>query len=167
MRFQWTEETIAELKQLWEAGTTANEICARMGLVSRSATLGKIWRLGLKGPRSNDHRPVVKRTPKQPRPRTIIVALPPVIEYDPFDAPLEVVENAVNLSGLEPQHCRWPVSGDGLTTLFCGTDKLAHHSYCAHHFHIAHDRRSNTLTAEQREIRRQIAARSFRKRRAA
>ncbi len=43
----WTDERIDMLKQLWADGATANSIADRLGGVSRSAVLGKIFRLRL------------------------------------------------------------------------------------------------------------------------
>jgi GcrA cell cycle regulator len=43
----WTTERIALLKRLWAQGTTATAIAAELGGLSRSAVLGKIFRLRL------------------------------------------------------------------------------------------------------------------------
>ena len=44
----WTDERIATLKKMWEGGSTASEIAAELGGVSRNAVIGKAHRLGLK-----------------------------------------------------------------------------------------------------------------------
>jgi len=44
----WTDERIAILKRMWEGGSTASEIAAELGGVSRNAVIGKAHRLGLK-----------------------------------------------------------------------------------------------------------------------
>ncbi len=46
----WTDERVALLKQLWAQGKTADAIGDRLGGLSRSAVLGKIFRLRLGGP---------------------------------------------------------------------------------------------------------------------
>jgi GcrA cell cycle regulator len=46
----WTTERIALLKRLWAQGNTANAIAAELGGLSRSAVLGKIFRLRLAPP---------------------------------------------------------------------------------------------------------------------
>src|SRR5579872_7432651 len=46
-RAAWTEEQIALLRRLWASGETADVIGSRLGGVSRSAVLGKIFRLRL------------------------------------------------------------------------------------------------------------------------
>ena len=43
----WTAERIALLKKLWAEGETAAAIAIRLGAMSRSAVLGKVFRLRL------------------------------------------------------------------------------------------------------------------------
>ena len=43
----WTDERIATLKKMWEAGQTASQIAEALGEVSRNAVIGKAHRLGL------------------------------------------------------------------------------------------------------------------------
>ncbi len=43
----WREDDIELLKRLWAAGETAHAIAAKLGGLSRSAVLGKIFRLRL------------------------------------------------------------------------------------------------------------------------
>jgi len=47
MRTEWTDERVAALKLWWSEGSTGEAIAARLGGVSRSAVLGKIFRLRL------------------------------------------------------------------------------------------------------------------------
>jgi GcrA cell cycle regulator len=47
MRDAWTAERIDLLKKLWAEGETATAIAARLGGLSRSAVMGKIFRLRL------------------------------------------------------------------------------------------------------------------------
>lgn len=47
MRDAWTAERIELLRKLWAEGATANAIADRLGGMSRSAVLGKIFRLRL------------------------------------------------------------------------------------------------------------------------
>jgi GcrA cell cycle regulator len=46
----WTNDKIELLKQLWAGGATAQSIAARLGGISRSAVLGKVFRLRLGTP---------------------------------------------------------------------------------------------------------------------
>ncbi|MFV0622817.1 GcrA family cell cycle regulator [Sphingomonas sp. ac-8] len=43
----WTEERIATLAKMWEAGQTASQIAEELGGISRNAVIGKAHRLGL------------------------------------------------------------------------------------------------------------------------
>jgi GcrA cell cycle regulator len=43
----WTDERVAILKELWTGGATAQSIADRLGGISRSAVMGKIFRLRL------------------------------------------------------------------------------------------------------------------------
>ena len=42
---QWTAERVTLLKRLWASGVSAGKIAAQLGGVSRSAVVGKIYRL--------------------------------------------------------------------------------------------------------------------------
>ena len=135
-RIDWNEENVAKLKSLWDEGRPASYITTEFPGSTRSGILGKIHRLGLKGPRSNDRRPVVKRIPKAARKLAKLIKQP--IEYDPFDMPPSIIN--VDFHSLEPYHCRWPVSGTGTGTLYCGAERIiiGPHSYCAKHDQMAH-----------------------------
>jgi GcrA cell cycle regulator len=47
VRDQWDDDRLALLKTLWASGVTAAAIAERLGGISRSAVLGKIFRLRL------------------------------------------------------------------------------------------------------------------------
>src|SRR5581483_3607887 len=47
MRAEWTEDDVALLKKLWAQGATAEAIGRQLGGISRSAVLGKVFRLRL------------------------------------------------------------------------------------------------------------------------
>tara|TARA_B100000678_G_scaffold290340_2_gene303034 strand:- start:180 stop:818 length:639 start_codon:yes stop_codon:yes gene_type:complete len=53
----WTPDRVEQLKALWTEGLSASEISDRLGAVSRSATLGKVHRLGLNGRKNSYRRP--------------------------------------------------------------------------------------------------------------
>jgi GcrA cell cycle regulator len=55
----WSDEEIDLLKKLWAAGETAQAIAAKLGDMSRSAVLGKIFRLRL-GPVATGKKPSVQ-----------------------------------------------------------------------------------------------------------
>jgi GcrA cell cycle regulator len=55
----WNEEQVDLLKKLWAAGESAQAIAAKLGDMSRSAVLGKIFRLRL-GPVASGKKPVTQ-----------------------------------------------------------------------------------------------------------
>ena len=56
----WTTARTETLVKLWEAGVSGDEIAWRMGDVSRSAVLGKVFRLGLTKRRSRHVAPSLR-----------------------------------------------------------------------------------------------------------
>lgn len=52
--------------------------------------------------------------------------------------PAERADNPTALLDLEPHHCRWPCSGEGAETLFCGGKVVPDLSYCLRHYMLAY-----------------------------
>lgn len=50
----------------------------------------------------------------------------------------EDADNPTALLDLEPHHCRWPCSGEGAETLFCGGKAVPDLSYCLRHCMLAY-----------------------------
>ena len=50
----------------------------------------------------------------------------------------EHADNPTALLDLEPHHCRWPCSGEGAETLFCGGKAVPDLSYCLRHCMLAY-----------------------------
>ena len=139
----WTEDHISRLKKLWLEGRTAEWIARELGPgISRSAVLGKVYRMGLAAQR------VAPDTPG-PRPR-------PAGQSDHGEAArigksdrrLKVRSGLVPLSSSERgtrsiltvgrSDCRWPI-GDPLASEFslCGR-RVSRGAYCADHAAIAY-----------------------------
>lgn len=91
----WTDERIATLKKMWEGGSTASEIAAELGGVSRNAVIGKAHRLGLKArpspvKASDKKKPTAPaKKPAAPAPRA---AEPRAEPAERSSAPAEQVE---------------------------------------------------------------------------
>lgn len=148
MDFAWTEERVDQLKQLWADGRSAAQIAAEFGGLSRSAVLGKIHRLGLHRapkPRArpwiesgiSEHTYYRRHRKSNSRPS---LSQPEAFKLDVVQFMAAIAEpeaGKVTLLDLESHHCRFPVSGEGLATLFCGDDRLEPHSYCARHCAVA------------------------------
>jgi GcrA cell cycle regulator len=139
----WTKERIATLERLWAQGKSAGTIAAVLGGISRSAVLGKIFRLrlgdapkpaaktqrtdkaatqALRKPRAKGHGPARRRGAElMPPPR------PP---------------RRKSLFELTNQCCRWPQGSPGTKSFFfCGApgaDVESGVPYCAAHMQRAY-----------------------------
>ena len=134
----WSDERIDLLKRMWEAGGTAPAIAAKLGGVSRSAVLGKVFRLRL---RPND----AGGTP------TVQAAAPAATERvarrRPGIAPAKSPNAKTGRKGktlfeLTNDCCRWPYRRPGTEKyFFCGVaeaDLEAGVPYCARHMKRAY-----------------------------
>lgn len=134
----WTEERIAELKQLWHAGYSCSQIASKLGGgLSRNAVIGKITRLGLarsgdrvrqpasaptkprpaKQPSSFRSAPVKAKTPQTPKPAPVAA---PIIKF-------------ASSSG-----CKFPIGDPQIAGFhFCNAPRLIAGPYCCKHREIA------------------------------
>ena len=142
----WTDERVAQLKQLWGEGKTAAEIAKLLGGVTRNAVIGKAHRLKLSGrvspiqanPRveatihraSNDQRPAARILPRERAPSAPI---PPSLREE--NIPIK----GIQLTELRESTCRWPIGDpkqEGFK--FCGCASEPGMSYCEHHTRLAY-----------------------------
>jgi GcrA cell cycle regulator len=165
---EWSEDTIARLRGLWDEGHSTAEIGRRMG-VSKNAIIGKAHRLSLPG-RPSPIRP--DRPPGAPRrrsaPRRIVgptlpplagpvttLPQPPVSAYPHLPArPRDAAEAALpareavksrplGLSRIGGRQltCCWPIGEPGTTSFhFCDAVALPGKPYCDEHAQIAYVR---------------------------
>src|ERR1700747_2450234 len=119
----WSDERVEQLKKLWEAGLSANQIAAELGNVTRNAVIGKVHRLGLSGaansPPSADPRPRQGRPAHQSKRVTAPVSRGNTALAHAFEGEMEpdpiafdnVVPMSQRLSLLELSDatCPWPV----------------------------------------------------------
>ncbi|WP_375572020.1 GcrA family cell cycle regulator [Ahrensia marina] len=61
----WTDERVEVLKTMWLGGSSASQIAAALGDVTRNAVIGKVHRLGLSG----RGKPTSTATPRARKPR--------------------------------------------------------------------------------------------------
>jgi GcrA cell cycle regulator len=148
----WTAERIARLKELWGQGATADAIAQCLGGTSRSAVLGKIFRLRLGGGAAT---PSVNSAAAQsvgssaaappPMPRDIV----PVRRrarprrYKPrLPRQKAVPARGRTLLELTNETCRWPFGQPGTPRFhFCGVpaaDLERGLPYCEHHMRRAY-----------------------------
>jgi GcrA cell cycle regulator len=121
---QWTEERVAELKELWSSGLSAAQIAARLGDVTRNAVIGKVHRLGLSGRPSP-----IRRSRPEPRP-------------EPQPEPPPVV-------GIVKRPCQWPFGDPGQADFrFCGREAAPSKPYCPEHVARAYHTSSSSSENE-------------------
>ena len=132
----WTKERITTLERLWAQGKSAGTIAKALGGVSRSAVLGKIFRLRLgdapasaKAAKQTARKPRAEHRPA--RRRGVELAAPPA------RAP-----RRKSLFELTNQCCRWPHGQPGSKNFFfCGApgaDVESGVPYCAVHMKRAY-----------------------------
>ncbi len=159
----WTPEIVADLAELWAAGKSAKQCAAAIAakfrvFPTRSAILGKVYRLGLSR-REESHwrrspRPRIWEPPQRP-PRRRAASLPPTItrralgrdgRYHVIELPRSPlpddgadvpIERRIGLLDLTNETCRWP-HGDPSSPdfFFCGmreANLAAGKPYCRLH----------------------------------
>jgi GcrA cell cycle regulator len=132
----WTDDGVALLRKLWAEGATAAAIGRRLGGRSRSAALGKVFRLRLNGevamPGAVEQSPSERGDPGRRRgrqPRRRVVA-----------APGSPPPGRFTLLELTNENCRWP-SGRRGRFVFCGVaeaDVAQGIPYCQRHMRRAY-----------------------------
>ncbi len=134
----WSAERIELLKRLWAAGETAFAIGERLGGKSRSAVLGKVFRLRLDAAPTGGGKKVAATagrhsdTPSRRRRQRI---KPPPIASKPLTRHKSLLE-------LTNASCRWPHGRPGAQNFFfCGVpeaDLGQGIPYCAKHMRRAY-----------------------------
>lgn len=125
----WNETDLGLLRSLVDRGEAPKRIRAHLGnRYTPGAIAGKIWRYVQSKP-STAHVPrrVIVRVG---RPRRPIVEAPPTAPAAEPGPP----RNLVSFRDLLDNGCRWPVSGSGMSTMYCGTptDRPPYCDECRH-----------------------------------
>ncbi len=134
----WTRDRIERLTKLWNEGKTAEQVARELGDgISRSAVLGKIYRMGLSDgrvspPTKTAAPPRARTTPKPPRVRSASVSS--------SGAGCDRLQETgrASLLTVSRHQCRWPI-GDPRSPAFsfCGRSTVRG-AYCAAHAQIAY-----------------------------
>jgi GcrA cell cycle regulator len=126
----WSDERIAVLKRLWAEGQSASAIAKALGGISRSAVLGKIFRLRLGA--------AAEAAPAR------TVARP------------SCASPHKSLNDLTNESCRWPHGRPGAANFFfcgaSGADLDSGRPYCAHHMRRAYVIPPAVTAAPQRAV---------------
>ena len=164
MAIDWTDETIAQLRQLWKEGLSTREIGQRLH-TTKNSVVGKAHRLHLPArpspistvnPRSrpaSSTKPHPARTQPirdpQPKPLTGIAPAPArkVLPPSPAATTVPTPHHAVaTATGKGP--CCWPMGHPGTTGFrFCDEPALLGRPYCAEHVRIAYVPRNRHVAA--------------------
>lgn len=144
----WTDESVEELRRLWDKGLTANEIAKKLG-VTKNAIVGKVHRLCLKA------RPSPIKTKSEGEVvQPAVATQESVVETEVAE---EVVAEPINVTVTEPitkKHdsfghvrlvdldshtCRWPLGDPRDEDFgFCGKKVRAGQTYCDEHSAVAY-----------------------------
>lgn len=155
---EWTDETIARLRELWAEGHSTAEIGRRMG-ISKNAVVGKAHRLNLQSRPSPIRRdageavvrphtprrvtgstlpPLATTPPPVPQPTR---PTPPVVSVRPEPARPPVAVRPVPARSLRSQTCCWPVGEPGTRSFrFCDAEATPGKPYCTEHAAVAYVR---------------------------
>ncbi|WP_193370216.1 GcrA family cell cycle regulator [Pelagibius marinus] len=135
----WTEERVAELMRLWEAGRSASEIGRLLG-VSKNSVVGKAHRMKLKArpsPIKRGATPQVRRSAvaAMPKPTTQAPAAPKQVqERTAAPAPAPRPSRPVARSNGKGPSCLWPIGDPGDQDFhFCGEPAVPGKPYCDEH----------------------------------
>jgi GcrA cell cycle regulator len=156
---EWTEETVAKLRALWDEGLSTAEIGRRLG-VSKNAVVGKAHRLDLPprpspirrgegGPRaprpprrvSGPTLPPLAGVPRQAAPRPVMPPVASVAPRPPQPAPRPVAVPPRPIYVGRITTCCWPIGEPGTPSFrFCDADALPGKPYCEAHAQVAYVR---------------------------
>jgi hypothetical protein len=114
----WPEERLLLAEHLWKSGFKAR-YCAEQCGVSRNAFLGMVHRRKWKQDPDLVDGERRRERPQERRVRTRRERLR-VAKPKPSRTIPEAKIGKITLMELDIDTCRWPVSGDGASTLFCG-----------------------------------------------
>lgn len=166
----WTDERVATLKKLWDAGDSAASIARQLGGVTRCAVLGLINRKGWA--RHHPAKPIkalapAVAAPRPPRPRTVtqprpMALVPPpavsVTERKPND---EAPRSLKSLLERGHHECAYPVGAPDPQRgqLYCSaaTDE----DYCARHRSVMYRSDARPMPGVLPDMSRRIGKRSM------
>ena len=158
---EWTDETIARLRDLWTEGHSTAEIGRRLG-VSKNAVVGKAHRLHLAARPSPIRPSIGGPRPRPPARRGTGPTLPPLastgspfatssgrtaaaLGQRPVAAPrLPVPAPAPRLQAVAPRYgrvitCCWPLGEPGTKSFrFCDVESVPGKPYCTDHAELAY-----------------------------
>jgi GcrA cell cycle regulator len=147
--FSWAPAHCEALREYVTKGLSfaeaAREINKKFGTdYTRSAAIGRAWRMGLAAPPRPQRGPKLPpaKVARPPRSRELREGKPAA--PSPAERPkvelrcVGIAPRLLTLVDLGPGDCRYPYGGDkdGEAITFCGHPRLPGSSYCGPHFHL-------------------------------
>jgi GcrA cell cycle regulator len=143
-RPNWTEAEQLRLLELIAEKLSASQIGEKMGK-TRNAIIGRCHRTGLRLLSENKIRvrQPYRRYDKQKRPKRYLVPdcspIQALFYTEATNLPPDFSEDMVSFQDVQEGQCRWPI-GDPTSVAFrfCGSESMAHQSYCPRHCRLAY-----------------------------
>jgi len=148
----WNDETVEELKRMWDRGMTTGQIAKALN-VTKNSIIGKVHRLCLTArpspikkvstAKEEKKTPLVEKAPKTVKAPakevSVAVEVPQIKEVSSISSPIE--ETNIPLVKLDNHTCRWPL-GDPRDDdfCFCGKRVKTGQTYCEEHAAVAYVR---------------------------
>ena len=159
--FEWTDDTIGELRRLWSEGHSTAEIGRRMG-ISKNAVVGKAHRLDLPARPSPIHTGSTPRPPRAPR-RQPVPRLADTVQLSclgdaNIQAPVEPIaptvgpvrHKAIASRRIGSHPCCWPIGQPGTPAFrFCDDPAPLDVPYCDEHARRAYKPRRRRDTTDE------------------
>jgi len=138
---EWTDETIAKLRALWDEGLSTAEIGRRLN-ISKNAVVGKAHRLNLPSRPSPIRRAEGDATPRAAVPKRVQgPTLPPLAATLGAPAPSMRTIMPVPKAAPRATPCCWPIGEPGQPGFhFCNANAANGKPYCEEHASIAYVR---------------------------
>ncbi|MFN9110544.1 MAG: GcrA family cell cycle regulator [Bacteroidota bacterium] len=161
-KMEWTEELVAELRQLKASGLTQNAIARKLN-TTPNVIAGKLFRLrerdGIKstprGPLNKPRAAAERQMPSMPK---IPEAKSEPVKVLKYDGELITVGTGKPCTLVDLVGCKWPVGevkGHFGRHIFCNQPRSRHLPYCEHHTKQAGDIYRGWTQQEDQQIRKE------------
>jgi GcrA cell cycle regulator len=162
--FEWTDDRVRKLRQLWSEGHSTAEIGRRMG-ISKNAVVGKAHRLDLparpspirtggspRAPRASRRQPVPTLADTMPLSCLRDADIPAPVEHiAPTVKPARHVAITPRRSG--SHSCCWPIGEPGTPAFrFCDDPAPLDVPYCYEHARLAYKPRRQQDTTDEMQL---------------
>ncbi len=137
MAYNWTDESIAKLKDLLAKGMSARQIGEELGGLSRNAVIGKAHRLGLSTQKEKETETATKKV------ETKTTKLPTPLKPKEKKArePIHITPHSIQSTD---KLCQWPNGDPGTPEFsFCYAEAVAGRPYCIEHCEVAYRRNTD------------------------